>query len=601
MKTTILYLFVLCFSLPACLTNNVSEILPTVTLNDTLTSNQCDNRPWLIGNDCHCADSLDGVVHCDPSGNVYIKSQYCMSIDNDTGEEVVGRCLYTYLKYDDPNTTSIGLYYKVPNDINQLEYALCDRLNRRGLLCGKCKEGFGYQIYPDFEKCVDCPPNLHARNWVLYSFISFVPLTLFLMLVVCLRINAASAPLNALVFISQVITQPPFTRGFINTINGLFISDGAKIFMRLIFSLYGIWNLDFFISIIPPFCLPKRNITNVIHLTYLVAIYPLVVLIVLYVCIELHSRGVQVIVWLWRPFYPCCVRFRRHCDIRASVIDAFVTFLLLSYVKILFVSFDYFAPSHLMNKSGSTIRLVFYFDASLVITPGPRTVLSIAIVFLILLPFTLLPLLLILLYPCGFCQKCLTHCKVHFQSLHFLMIAFNGHFKDGTKGTFDCRFFAAVFLFARILISVEYITIYFNYHTSVIVTCTALAIAIAFIQPYGKQHAHFNRLDPLTIFFLICWLVSYKDIHQAAGTHLSHQRLSVALSFISLILPLILFTALFFKKFVPINKLQKICGHRRSRCIEESIEEHTPTPHASQLEYVSGEWLLQSQEENSSF
>ena len=601
MKGAVLYFVVLYFSLPGCLADKINESLLLTSLNDTWTSNQCGNHPWRTGNDCHCADSLDGLVHCDPSGDaVYIKSQYCMSIDDDIGEEVVGRCLYTYLQFHDPNTTSIGLYYRVPNDVDELEYALCDRLNRRGLLCGKCKDGFGFPMYPDFEKCVKCLPNHYARNWVVYFFISFGPLTLFLMVVVCLRINVASAPLNAFVFIGQVITQPPFTRGFINTINESFIPNGAKVFMRLIFSLYGIWNLDFFVSMIPPFCLPARNIFHILHLTYVIALYPLVVLIVLYSCIELHARGVRVIVWLWRPFYPCCVRFRRHCDIRASVVDAFATFLLLSYVKILFVSFDFFAPSHLMDKNGSTIRLVSYFDASFVLSPEPKIALTVLGISVMLFLFILLPLLLILLYPCVFCQKCLTRCKLHFQLLHFLMNAFNGHYRDGTNGTFDCRSFAAIYLLVRILISVEYITIYFNYHTSVIVTTTALAIAIAVVQPYGKQYAHFNRLDPLTIFFFICWLVSYKDIHRAAGTQLSHQRLLMALSFISLLLPLIFFTALFFKKTLLV-KVRKIYGHQSSSCDEQSIEEHTPTPSALQLDYVSGEWLLRSQGENSSF
>ena len=406
MSATILFLVILCFGLPAGLSNKINESLQLMMLNDTLTSNQCGNRPWLMGSDCHCADSLDGLIYCDPSGDaVFIKSQYCMSIDNYTGEEVVGRCLYTYLKFHDPNITNIGLYYKVPNNINELEYALCGRLNRRGLLCGKCKEGFGYPMYPDIEKCVDCPPNLYAQNWSIYFFISFGPLTLFLMLVVCLRINVASAPLNAFVLISQVISQPPFTRGIINTINESFISEGAKTFMRLLFSLYGIWNLDFFISLIPPFCLPIQPVFHVIHLTYFIALYPLVVLVVLYTCIELHSRGVRIIVWLWKPFYPCCVRFRRHCDIRASIVDAFATFLLLSYVKVLFVSFDILAPSHLMDKSGSTIRLVSYFDASYVIAPKASTVLSVLMVCLVLLLFTLLPLLLVLLYPCCFLSE----------------------------------------------------------------------------------------------------------------------------------------------------------------------------------------------------
>ena len=184
-------------------------------------------------------------------------------------------------------------------------------------------------MYPNLGKCVDCPPNVCARNWMLYFFISFGPLTLFLMLVVFLRINAASPPLNAFVFISQIITHPPFTRGFIDALNESFLSEGAKMFMRFLFSLYGIWNLDFFITMISPFCLPLHKIASIVSLTSLVTLYPLVLLILLYVCIELHSRGVRVIVWLWKPFHPYYVRFRRHCDIRASVIDAFATFLLL--------------------------------------------------------------------------------------------------------------------------------------------------------------------------------------------------------------------------------------------------------------------------------
>ena len=598
---TAIFLCVIIDLLPIYSADNImmNETLPPKGSNDTLTFNQCGNHPWLIGSDCHCADSLDGVVYCDPSRDVFVKSQYCMSIDNDSGEEVVGRCLYTYLKFSDPNITSIGLYYKVPRNLHDLEHALCDELNRRGLLCGKCKAGFGYPMYPNFRKCVDCPPNLYARNWMLYIFISFGPLTLFLMLVVCLRINAASAPLNAFVFISQVITQPPFTRGFINTINTSFLPEGAKKFMSFLFSLYGVWNLDFFVSMIPPFCLPLHNVFHVIHLTYLVALYPLVVLMLLYVFIELHSRGFRVVVWLWKPFYPCYVRFRRHCDIRASVIDAFATFVLLSYVKILFVSFDFFAPSHLMNKNGSTVKVVSYFDASIVISPEPRVVLSIIGISLVLLFFTLLPLVVILLYPCGFFQKCLTYCKLHLHSLDFLINAFNRHFKDGTNGTVDYRCFAAIFLFVRILISMEYVTLYFNYHTSVIITCTALAVVIAIVQPYGKQYAQFNHLDPLTIFFLICWLVSYKDIHRAAGTHLFHQRVSIALSFISLILPLVLFTFLFLKKTV-LMKLRSVC-RRTSSSIEESFEQRSHSPHLAQLEYVSAKCLLQSQEESTSY
>ena len=551
--------------------------------SDSLTTSKgshCGDRPWLTESDCECANSLDGVIYCDSSKDVFIMSQFCMTLYDGLGEEVVGRCPYTYLKFSDPSIANIGLYYKVPNETHKLEYALCDGLNRHGLLCGKCKKGYGYPMYPDFIKCAECHPKDYARNWVSYIVISFGPLTLFLILVVCLRINAASAPMNTFVFISQVITQPPFARGFIDTINSSFLPDSAKVFTRFLHSLYGIWNLDFFVAMIPPFCLPDQTVFSVITLTYLIAFYPLVLLVLLYTAIELHSRNFKILVWLWKPFHFWYVRFRRQWDIRASVIDAFATFLLLSYVKLLFVSFDVLAPTKLMNKNGSVIEFVSYFDASAVMSPKPSTVVIIAGIALLLLLFILLPAVLLLLYPCSFCQRCLTHTRIHFQSLNFLMNSFNGYYKDGTKGTHDCRSFAALFLIVRMLISVEYALLYFNYYTAVLITCTALAVAIAVVQPYGEPNSSFNRLDPLMILFLITWLASYKDIRMATGNHLACQRVSMVVCFISLILPLL---------FISLFILRKLIGKKwfhlwkySSYSLEDSLEQRLHSPRVPQ-------------------
>ena len=562
--------------------------------SDSLTTSngsQCGNRPWLMESDCECANSIDGIIYCDSSKDVFIKSQYCMSLYDDLGEEVVGRCPYTYLKFNDPSIANIGLYYKAPNETNELEYALCDGLNRRGLFCGKCKEGYGYPMYPNFIECVECHPKDYIWNWVLFTVVSFGPLTLFLIVVICLRINAASVPMNTFILISQVITQPPFARGFINTINDSFLPNSAKVFMRFLHSLYGIWNLDFFVAMIPPFCLPRQNILSVITLSYLIALYPLVLLVLLYVFIELYSKDFRILVWLWKPFHSCYIRFRRQWDIRASIIDAFATFLLLSYVKLLFVSFDVLAPTKLLSKNGSVVELVSYFDASVVISPKPGVVLIIVGIALLLLLFTFLPAVLLLLYPFSFCQKCLTCTRMHFQFLHFLMNSFNGCYKDRTEGALDCRSFAAIFLFVRILVSVEYAVLYFNYYTSVMVTFTALAVAIAIVQPYGKQNLFFNRFDPLMIFFLIIWLVSYKDIRMAAGKHLSHQRMSVALCFISLFLPLILVTLYLLKK-TALGKWHRHVRNHAPSSFEDSLEQRPHNPYVPQLGYVSAESVL---------
>ena len=569
----------LSLQLLACLAHDM-ESTSESNLN---TTDKCTNHSWLIETSCQCGDSLDGAVYCNPSKEVFVKSQFCMTIHEELGEEVVGRCPYTFLQINKPNVTNIGLYYMVPTETKYLEQSLCDSLNRQGLLCGKCKEGYGYSMYPDFISCVECHPEDFARNWVLYVIISFGPLTLFLILIICLRINAASAPLNAFVFVSQVFTQPPFARGFINTINDSFISDDAKGLMRFLYSLYGIWNLDFFLAMIPPFCLPHQNVFSVIAITYAIAFYPLVVLAILYLVIELYSRDVKFLVWLWKPFLSCYVRCRRHWDIRASVIDAFATFLLLSYVKILFVSIDVLAPAKLMLKNGTSIGLVSYFDASFSVSAMPITVVTYVGILLMLFLVIILPVILLLLYPCRFCQNCLTRTKLHSRTLHFLMSSFNGCYKDSTTSVIDRRFFAAVFLVFRIVTSIDYIALYFNYFTAVAITCTALAITIAVLQPYRNQYSRYNRLDPLMIFFLVVWLIAFKDIRLAARERVSHQKFWISLCYISLVLPMAL-VILYFVKFSALKKCWYRCWKRNSSSLEESIVQRSHIPYEPQLD-----------------
>ena len=198
---------------------------------------------------------------------------------------------------------------------------------------------------------------------------------------------------------------------------------------------------------------------------------------------------------------------------------------------------------------------------------------------------------MLLLYPFGFCQECLTKTKFHFQSLHFLMNSFTGCYTNRTVGTLDCRFFAAVFLIVRILISLEYAVLYNDYYISVMITCTALIVALAVVQPYSKQNYLFNYFDPLLIFILIIWLASYRDIRIAAGKSLSNhdQQISVAISFISLILPLILIAFSVLKTVL--LKKWKISSNSSSYS-EDSLQQRTHTPHVHAYECVSGEYSL---------
>ena len=65
----------------------------------------------------------------------------------------------------------------------------------------------------------------------------------------------------------------------------------------------------------------------------IIAAYPLVIIVIMYVLVDLHSRDCRPVVVMWRPFHYCFARFRHQLNIRTSLVDAFGTFFSLSYVK----------------------------------------------------------------------------------------------------------------------------------------------------------------------------------------------------------------------------------------------------------------------------
>ena len=56
---------------------------------------------------------------------------------------------------------------------------------------------------------------------------------------------------------------------------------------------------------------------------YVSAFYPLLLTVVAYITIELHACGFRPIMWCWKPFHKCYVKFWKTTDSRGSVINAF--------------------------------------------------------------------------------------------------------------------------------------------------------------------------------------------------------------------------------------------------------------------------------------
>ena len=297
-----------------------------------------------------------------------------------------------------------------------------------------------YPVYSYSLACVECKD--YEYNWLKYIAVAFLPLTVFYIIVILFRISATSGAMNGYVLMCQLITTPMNVRLF-NT-----VTIGNKFVLLLYVSFHGIWNLDFFRGFYTPFCLhPKLTTLQTLMLDYVLAVYPLILVIVTYICVKLHNRY-SLVVWLWSPFYKCFALIRNEWDITRSLVDAFTTFILLSNLKILEVSFYALAPNTLYDIKGDPIpKKYLYYDGTYDYFGKDHIPYALLALFMVFV-FNIFPLVLLCLYHCRCFQRCLNYCNHRCLTLHIFMDTFNGCYKLKPR---DCRYFAALYLLLRIV------------------------------------------------------------------------------------------------------------------------------------------------------
>ena len=428
---------------------------------------------------------------------------YCVTYNNAIEAEEYGPCPYI-TRYDRTYHTGQRVFYVwLPENMSMLNEFMCGPLNREGTLCGKCKDGYGTELYSYTLKCSKCWE--HGYGWVLYWTLELVPITVMYILVVIFHIRAAFSPLSALVFMSQIVVYTIR----LNVPLHMYIGNGATkfpyILLQVLLILCGIWSLDFFCSVVPPFCV-SSNIKTVhaLALEYLVAFYPIFLILLTCVCIKLHDNNFRPIVWLWKPFHRYFAYIRRIWDSKSSIVNAFATFLLLSFSKILFVSFSLFYTINISYSNASLPnKCVLYYDPT-VECYTPEHFIFLAVAVFVLLLFIIFPTVLLILYPTRLFRRCVSCCGFRrWHALHMFVEAFQGQYKDGTNGTYDFRAVSASFLILRIIILVS-----FQFHQKLPSTsaelvcgfCICASCFYAIASPYKEKFR--NVIDILILFLL---------------------------------------------------------------------------------------------------
>ena len=425
----------------------------------------------------NCSNKVD-VLRC-----------YCLSADTNNAPSAIthygiGTCMYGCFKTNNIDTE----YYTV--HFENLTKGVCANFNREGLLCGRCITNHSPAVYSFSMRCVECQNVSLWKRTLLYITVAYGPLTIFLFTIIFFTVSVNSAPLYGLIFLCQFIVCSMHMRGLTIMFEDGLVNHSYS--YQILGTVYGIWNLDFFRSVYPPFCLhPSLTTLQVMSLDYFIAAYPLIIIIVFYSLVELHSRDCRPIVAIWKPFYYCFARFRRNLNIRTSLVDAFGTFFTLSYVKALSVTSDVMIFSRVWSER-DIISNNMYFDGTMHFFKGKHIPLGIVGIFITFV-FNILPLMLIIIYSFPKLQY-IIHCfPVSLQNAVYpFMDNLLSCYKDGTNGTRNCRYFAIVYPIARVLLLTPLIFVknpfYYQQSLYLILITTFLILAI---RPYKSELYNF--------------------------------------------------------------------------------------------------------------
>ena len=459
-------------------------------INDTAAEDSCSDL-WFIPRNgtgtCHCGNTVHDTVTCnDYTKEVTVLSCYCMTDDSVTNQTVFGACLFNC------NFVSKN-YHEAPTT--------CKNFGRKGTLCGECitrndtfLQAYSYDMY-----CVQCT---HSHSWWKYIAAAFLPLTAFIVVILACRISVVSPQLHSFVFFAQIISTPINVRALL--LMGKQLSPAWGYLIKIYAAAYGMWNLDFFRTLILGICLHLSTL-QVLALDYLVAVYPMLLMVIAYALVELHGYGFRPVLAIWRPFHCISARFRRGCNIQTSIVDAFVTFFILSTTKMFSVSYDLLIPTRLYNASGESVGLRLFYDPNIVYMGRQHlkyALLAIAVFSL----FILFPLVLLIVSPLHCVEK---YIVVRARVVKEFLKSFQRYYKDGKNGTTNHRWYASFYhvIFFFTFLTYSLTLSIFAYHFLVFVSVSA-AIVVLTAEPYKEEYANYNIVDALVFLNLALFCLS---------------------------------------------------------------------------------------------
>ena len=412
-------------------------------------------------------------------------------------------------------------------------YSICDddncscSNNHGGPLCGQCIDGYSVAFNSPYLSCVDCNGIITVvKGWAILMALEFIPITVMIIIIAILGVNLNQGSLNAYILFCQIITITFPSVGY----PAWFTSVHYLVSRFLDFTLlpFTIWNLEFidfpscnvFDNGLTTTCDSHFSIClssslsplGAISFWYVIALYPLLLLILLYSCIIMYDKGWRCIVCIVRPVHRLLARFWRSFNIQPSLAHTITSVYTLCFTQLATTSLKLLQPS--WYRGSSHTNIVFFYDGSQSYFRGWHGLAG-TIAILILLALIVITSYL-LVYRFQAFQWCLGKMKVKKSFLISVTDVFTRPYKDGADNSFDYRNFAGVhFVLRFIFIMTFYIPYAFTAVTAVINVsiCILYACILVIFRPYKRNMHNFTEM----LLFLVLMVLSLSQFYHKAN------------------------------------------------------------------------------------
>ena len=471
-------------------------------------SMECSSMWFEYNQTTHNCQCIPVFVACEGEiayANTHLKLTY------DSNKEVISAVKMSlrhkyWVEYNSTVMKDGSYGIVLPENISELNNYMCGPLNRKNYLCSDCKSGYGPAII--FEpascanECYSCEDTWY--NGLLYLALNFIFLIPFCLFILVFQVKLTSAPVTCFIMYSQLVVLAFYKECSLDPVESVFsqikFSDGGATLRtetKILLTMYGIFNLDFFHYVLPPLCISSQlRPIHIFFLGYISAFYPFLLILLTWFCVELHGHNFRPIVCLWRPFHGCFACLRRGWNTKSDLIDVFASFFLLSYCKTLYqimLTFDFKSVTNYsltMGRITHSYILTSDFTISTFKTNNYFILLACCTLMLILF-FLIFPLVLLFFYPTKVFRNLLSKCCSNrfWIFLNTFIEKFQCCYRDRLGGGRDMRSLSGIYFLLRITLGLagpisRAALIKLNFVRGFILSVVTLLIALS--RPYKK-------------------------------------------------------------------------------------------------------------------